>query len=112
MKSCIPLDNGIDVHQLKPGTLLLVVTKNSLYKIARCERRDEVYVHGGKFITTPKRGLFTGSTFGGSMIKVGWIGYGMQMEIFFPDEKARIKTSVVKAARIIGHGWEYDMDWK
>jgi hypothetical protein len=105
------MNNGINVHKLKPGTLLLVATKNSLYKIAKCDKIDEVIIQGGKHIPEPCFGLFTGSTFGGSMIKLGWIGRGMFMEIFFPDQKAKIKTSFVKAVRIVGDGWEYDM-WK
>jgi len=112
MKTVVNLNDGIDVRKLKPGTLLLVMTKNSLYKITKCDRVDEVWVQGGKHIATPKMCLFTGSTFGGSMIKIGWIGQGMRMEIYFPEKKAVLKTSAVRAARIVGDGWEYDMGWK
>ena len=110
MKSC--LDNGIHVHKLKPGTLILVATKNSLYKIVKSDVTDEVVIQGGKYVSHPKLARFTGSTFGGSMIKLCWIGFGMQMEIYIPEDKMKLKTSVVHAARVIGNGWEYDMDWK
>lgn len=116
MESCtdiidkFDLDNGINVHKLKAGTLVLVATKNSLYKIARTDVYDEVMIQGGKYFPNPTLARFTGSTFGGSMIKIGWIGYGMSMEIH--SGAARLKTSWVRSARIVGNGWEYDMGWK
>ena len=106
------LEYGIDVHSLKPGTAVIVATTNSIYKIVKGQAdKYEVKIQGGKYIPEPSWANFSGSTFGGSMIKPGWIGYGMFMEFFVIGERNRYVTSSVRAAKIIGDGWEYDMDW-
>lgn len=106
------LEVGIDVYRLRAGTIVLATTKHNLYKLIKMEDRTNVYVQGGKFFPEPTEAVFTGSTFGGSMIKLGWIGYGMYMEMYVVGLRKRIKTSPVNAAKIIGNGWEYDMDWE
>jgi hypothetical protein len=101
--------NGIDVHKLKPGIIILAVTRNSLYKIIKKEGRN-VIVQGGKKFIEPKEVIFLGSSIrGGSSIKIGWIGYGMKMEMC--DDSNNYITSIVLAARLIGDGWEYEMNW-
>jgi len=107
------LDYGINVHTLKPGTTVLAVTRNSLYKIIKGDRDEyDVIIQGGKRFYEPIGVNFSGSTFGGSMMKIGWIGYGMHMEFYVPLFRKTFRTTGVEAARIVGNGWEYDMDWK
>lgn len=100
--------NGIDTRKLKNGTMILVLTKNSFYKLIK--KKDKVFtVQGGKKFLEEKEVIFTGSTLGGTMIKLGWIGFGMNMEMYY--NKRRCTTSKVFAARLVGDGWEYDMEW-
>ncbi len=107
------LHYGIDVHALKPDTAILVVTKNNLYKLVKgSEDKYEVFIQGGKLFPEIKKIKFTGSTFGGSMLKIGWIGKEMLMEMYCIEDKKLYRTSGVVAARIIGNGWEYDMEWE
>jgi hypothetical protein len=101
---------GINVHKLKLGTKLLVKTKNSLYSFESTIVPGEMIAQGGKYLLKPKKIYFSGSTFGGSMLKIGWIGYGMHMEMLLEPRRV-LKTTPVLAARIIGNGWEYDMGW-
>lgn len=103
--------HGVDVHKLPFGTTLLVVTQNNLYKITK-KHGSEVIVQGGKYMIEPSEAVFAGSSFGGSMLKIGWIDYGLLMEFYVKKIKKNIKTSPVKAVRILGNGWEYDMEWK
>jgi hypothetical protein len=95
---------GIDVSKLKTGTKLIVETINSKYDITILDGR-KVLVQGGKYFKNPTESVLIGSTFGGSMIKVGWIGYDMYMEI------GTIRTSSVKTATIVGDDWQYEMKW-
>jgi len=111
IKESEALERGIDVHRLKAGMIVLVTTKNSLYKLIKTAEHGIVYVQGGKYFIESTEVYFSGSTFGGSMIKVGWIGYGMIMELHIIEKKKAIKTSPIRAARVIGNGWEYDIDW-
>lgn len=104
--------NGINVHKLKSGIVILAVTRNNLYKMVKKDGKN-VLVQGGKKFNEPKEVMFIGSSFsGGSAIKIGWIGYGMKMEMYDESFKNHnLITSVVLAARLIGDGWEYEMDW-
>lgn len=106
------LHRGINIHNLKSGITVFVTTKNSTYKIVKGDRdKYHVIIHGGVRFPEPTDGNFAGSTWGGSMIKVGWIGYGMNMEIHILSLKKAYKTTRVRAAKIIGDGWEYEMEW-
>lgn len=97
---------------MKPGIIVLAITKNNLYKIIKGDRDQyDVIVEGGK-ISKPSSANFSGSTFGGSMMKIGWIGYDMHMEFYLRDYRQRYRTTGVQAARVIGPGWEYDMEWE
>ena len=105
------LEIGIDVNKLQAGTIVLVTTKNNLYKLIKTDRDGIVYAQGGKYFIEPTEVYFSGSTFGGSMIKIGWIGYEMIMEMHMIENQKKITTSAIKSAKVIGSGWEYDMDW-
>lgn len=106
------LEYGISIHKLKAGTTVFAVTKNSVYKIIKSSKDQyEVTIQGGKHFLEPVYANFSGSTFGGSIMKIGWIGYGMYMEFYVPSHKKKYRTTPVEAARIVGDGWEYDMDW-
>jgi hypothetical protein len=105
--------NGINVHLLKMGTIIWVVTKNNKYKLTKGFRdKYDVVIRGGRYFKEPTEVNFTGSTFGGSMLKIGWIGYCMHMEMYVPSLKTTITTSSVQEAAVIGNGWEYVFDWK
>jgi hypothetical protein len=84
---------GIDLRQLEPLTTLRVQTLNSLYRIVMTCGTSAI-VQGGKFFLDPTPARIDGSGFGGSLLKVGWIGVGLNMEIFTNDQ--RIVTSPVR----------------
>ena len=106
---------GIQVDQLPKGTKINVTTKNSLYKMETL-RRNKVYLQGGTCkdgsITFPEKTLayFLGSNFGGSAIKMGYIGYGLFME--FQIGRRYLITSSTKTVQIIApdNSWSYEME--
>jgi len=72
---------GIDLTTLDPLTVLLVRTRNSLYHITvRVPHRRTVWIQGGPFFPEPTRGYLNGSSFGGSCLKMAWIGIGLHLE--------------------------------
>jgi hypothetical protein len=74
--------------------VLLVRTRNSVYRLI-VTRDTEVTVQGGDFFVHPTAAFVDGSGFGGSLIKIGWIGVGLRMEIRVADR--RIVTSPVRS---------------
>ncbi len=100
--------DGVDVARLKAGSELSVKTHNSTYILVTTKTPRELYASGGKKIPKRQKVFLTGSTYGGSCIKLGWIGIDMHMEIWL-DDKRRLLTSPVKSIRVIGNDWFYDL---
>lgn len=99
---------GIDVSKLPVNCRIVVRTRNSIYKI-KILPDNRVMVKGGKYFPKPTECSFNGSTWGGSMLKLHWIGHEMYME--FVTDTDLITTSAVEEAKIIGENWHYDMEW-
>jgi len=92
---------GVDLHDVEPLTTLIVRTCNSRYRLI-VTRGTSVVVQGGHFFPDAVAGRIDGSGFGGSLLKVGWIGIGLRMEIFARDQ--RIVTSPVRDISIERQG--------
>lgn len=97
---------GIEIDRLDPGTKLVIKTRNSTYNIEVVDK-TKVLITGGKRVngsarySKPTSVIIVGATFGGSVIKVGWIGEDMNMEIYEHATKKRVLvTTPVKAATI------------
>jgi hypothetical protein len=84
---------GVNLLDLEPLTELQVETTNSLYRIV-VSQRTAVFVQGGRFFPETSPAHLAGATFGGSLLKIGWIGIGMRMEICGDD--GPIVTSPVR----------------
>ena len=84
---------GVYLRDVEPLTTLIVRTRNSCYRMI-VSRDTSAIVQGGRFFPDPTPGRIDGSGFGGSFLKVGWIGIGLRMEIFADGQ--RIITSPVR----------------
>jgi len=103
--------NGIDIRRLPIGTRIRVRTRNTVYHmIIRGDR--EVTVRGGRYFPFPTRTYLPGSTWGGSMLMVGWIGHSMNIELHHPLTDKIVTTTSVQEAEVIGQNWKYQMDWQ
>lgn len=105
---------GLNMSLLSPKTKLFVETKNSFYEFVVVEAK-KVTVFGGTLkdggirYPQPASAIFYGSTWGGSMIKVDWLGVGMYMEFKAENEEKLLRTSVVRKIRIepADGNWSY-----
>jgi hypothetical protein len=84
---------GLYLRDVEPLTTLIVRTRNSCYRMI-VSRDTSAIVQGGQFFPDATPGRIDGSGFGGSFLKVGWIGIGLRMEIFANGQ--RIITSPVR----------------
>ena len=88
------LAGGVYVNKLVVGRELLVRTKNTLYTIER--REDGLYIFGDQmYCPAPVKCAIAGSNFGGSMLKMGFIGRGMYMEFSTSMHPEVIVTSQI-----------------
>jgi hypothetical protein len=101
---------GVDTRKLNPGMRLEIQTKNTLYKMEITKEPGQVILEGGRHAPEATKVYFAGSTWGGSMLKMGWIGHHMHMEINLPDKV--ITTSPVQGVKLIGDGWQYEFGWQ
>lgn len=85
---------GVSLHDLDPLTTLVVHTCNSLYRII-VSRQTSILIQGGSFFPDLTEGHLHGSSLGGGLLKVAWIGVGLCMEICSGGQ--RIVTSPVRA---------------
>ena len=102
-------------EQEETGTKVEIQTLNTLYILEPSgkEGRNAI-VQGGKFFPEPTEAGFGGSTWGGSMLKLGWIGHQMCLELVYTrptGEPGCVTTSLVQSAKIVGPDWEYEMEW-
>jgi hypothetical protein len=90
---------GLTLGTLKPCDMIYVRTLNSDYEIFLLDpERGRVLVNGGKYIAGPMEATVSGSTFGGSMLKVGWLCEGLRMELIVNGQS--IVTSPVQKLRV------------
>ena len=81
------------------GKMLLVQTKNTLYRIEK-RGEDDFWISGSeRFCPTPIKANIHGSTFGGSMLKMEFVGRGMYLEFSIPGSQGIITTSEIQEIR-------------
>ena len=79
--------DGIGLTDVDALTTLMVRTDNSVYQITILQPyAREVVVQGGAFFPEWKRACLIGSSFGGSCLKLGWVGIGSHMEFHAEDQ--------------------------
>ena len=74
-------------------------TRNSVYEIFLLEPKSgRALVRGGKYFAELVEATVNGSTFGGCMLKMGWLGVGLRMEIYANGQ--RTVTSPIQSLRV------------
>ncbi|MEO8367967.1 MAG: hypothetical protein ABI806_02050 [Candidatus Solibacter sp.] len=92
------IEGGVHLQDLMPGTVLEVQTENRAYTILY-KGWDQALISGHPvFCPQPVPVTIHGSTWGGSMIKMRYIGRGMRLEFGYP-ECDPIRTSVIVDVR-------------
>src|SRR5262245_51302511 len=94
-----PLLEGVALMTLEACDTIHVRTRNSDYEIFLLDPTSGLtIVRGGEYVAEPVGATVSGSTFGGCMLKVGWLGVGLRMEIYANGQRA--VTSSVKSLRV------------
>jgi hypothetical protein len=73
---------GIAIQSLPAGTAVTVVTRHSEYRLQVIDPEQlTMSIRGGRMFPESTPAHLLGSTGGGSALKIGWLGVGLQMEI-------------------------------
>ena len=95
---CLLLE-GVTLMTLNACDMIHARTRNSDYEIFLLDPKSgRALVRGGKFFAESVEATVSGSTFGGCMLKAGWLGVGLRMEIFANGQ--RTVTSPVQSLRV------------
>jgi hypothetical protein len=90
---------GVILGTLEAYDTIRVQTLNSVYEVFLLDPASgRALVRGGKYFHEPTEAEVSGSTFGGCMLKVGWLGVGLRMEIRAKEK--RIVTSPVQSLHV------------
>lgn len=88
------IEGGLRLGALKNGSRVLVQTVNRIYKLH--VRNGQTWISGHpEFCPQPVPVRVRGSSWGGSMLKVAYLGRGMHMEFQHP------RHSTVTTSRIV-----------
>ena len=91
--------DGILLREIEPLGTVLARTENSVYRVIPLEAgSSRILIQGGRFFPEPTEVRFAGSGFGGSFLKLGWIGLGLRMEVLWDGQ--RIVTSRIRAVQV------------
>jgi hypothetical protein len=94
-----PSLDGVVLKTLGTVDTICVRTRNSNYRIFLLEPTEgRALVEGGRRFVEPVEATVSGSTFGGSVLKMGWIGMGLRIEIY--SNGKRIVTSPVQSFHV------------
>jgi hypothetical protein len=88
--------DGVWVKDIEPGMRLMVATAHNHYFIERKEDGSLQIWGNEKYCPKPVQCTIVGSTWGGSMIKLGFIGRGMCLEFNISDHPKEITTSPIR----------------
>lgn len=91
---------GVEITGLRPLTKLHIRTHNSFYQVTLLDPSESTaIVKGGRFFNEPSHVYVCGSSYGGTLLKMSWIGFGMRMELL--SKGRRIITSPVVAVETV-----------
>jgi hypothetical protein len=94
-----PLLEGVTLMALEDCDTIHVRTRNSDYEIFLLDPKSgRALVRGGEYFAEPVDATVSGSTFGGCMLKAGWLGVGLRMEIYANGQ--RTVTSPVQSLSV------------
>lgn len=93
------IEGGVSLAELEPETTLEIQTQNHCYTAVLL--RDRQALLAGHPVFCPKPVLVTihGSTWGGSMLKLHFVGRGMHLEFRHPEYGTPIVTSPIQEIR-------------
>ena len=91
-------DHGLYLNELAPREVVEIRTRNRTYRVENCGEGSALISGHPRFCPNPVEVRIHGSTWGGSMLKVGFIGQGMCLEYSDPESRT-ITTSTIEEVR-------------
>jgi len=95
------VEGGVFLEDLLPSTVLLIETKHHSYTAVVLAGSEALISGHPKYCPQPIKVNIAGSTWGGSMLKLRFVGRGMRLEFSHPEYRTPIVTSPVQEIRAL-----------
>jgi hypothetical protein len=89
------IEGGVCLDDLSDGVQLEVETQNRWYTILIRDRGQELISGHPQYCPEPVEVRIAGSTWGGSMLKLRFIGRGMRLEFMHPTYRRIVTSRIV-----------------
>ncbi len=93
------IEGGVFLQDLPPATVLDIQTEHHLYTAVVLAESSVLISGHPEYCPEPVPVAVAGSTWGGSMLKRGFVGRGMHLEFSHPNYQAPITTSRIQEIR-------------
>jgi hypothetical protein len=93
------VEGGVHLEQLAPGSRLEVQTQHRWYTLVNCGDGLALISGHPKYCPEPSLVRVLGSNWGGSMLKMRFIGRSMRLEFQHPEYRTPIITSRIVEIR-------------
>jgi hypothetical protein len=90
------IEGGVFLADLPPDTVLQIQTQHHRYTAVTLAENSVLISGHPEYCPEPVLVAITGSTWGGSMLKCGFVGRGMHLEFSHPAYRAPITTSRIE----------------
>jgi hypothetical protein len=89
------IEGGVYLRDLAPGSVLSLQTMNRVYKVVVLDDETALISGHPEFCPEPAEVKILGSTWGGSMLKMKFLGFGMHMEFEHPVHRTVLTSRIV-----------------
>lgn len=93
------IEGGVSLGDLSPSTVLEIETQNHRYTAVFLGESKALISGHPEYCPEPVLVGISGSTWGGSMLKLRYIGRGMHLEFSHPEYRTPIVTSRIQEVR-------------
>lgn len=100
------IEGGVHLEDLAQGTSLEIQTLHRWYTVVTCGDGRALISGHPKYCPRPLLVTIMGSTWGGSMLKMRFIGRSMHLEFKHPEYRTAIITSRIVEIRAATHSEE------
>jgi hypothetical protein len=90
------IEGGVFLSQLPPRTILQIYTQHHCYTAVFLGDNQALIWGHPEFCPQPVAVAIAGSTWGGTMLKVRFVGRGMRLEFHHPAYRTPIVTSPIR----------------
>jgi len=101
------IEGGVFLDGLQPATVLQIQTQHHCYTAILLGGSQALISGHPTYCPQPVLVAISGSTWGGSMLKLHFVGRGMRLEFYHPEYQTPIVTSAIQEIQECPRAVEY-----